>query len=193
MPALVTVTAPAEEPITLAEAKLNLRVDQTAEDSLITALIKTARQAAEHRSNTALITQTLDYYLDRFPCWEIELPQGPLQSISSITYVDTDGATQTLNSAEYLVDVAHERGRITPAFGNVWPATREQINAIKIRYSAGYGAAAAVPSEIKQWMHLAIATWYENRAAILTGGTVADLPDDFFGHLLGAHRVWRFG
>ena len=193
MPALVLVTAPAEEPITLAEAKLNLRVDHNDEDSRISALIAAARKAAENRSSTVLITQTLDYYLDRFPGWEIELPKGPLQSLTSITYIDADGVTQTLSSAEYLVDVAHERGRITPAFGKVWPATREQINAIIIRYQAGRATAAAVSEEIKQWMHLAIATWYENRAAILTGSAPAELPSDFFAHLLDAHKVWRFG
>jgi len=44
---LQLVTPPVDEPVTLAEAKLHLRVDFDEDDALILALISAARQAAE--------------------------------------------------------------------------------------------------------------------------------------------------
>ncbi len=161
-------------------------------DPLLSGLIVAARREAETRTNSVLITQTLDQYLDQFPCWELEVGLGKLQAVSEITYVDPDGTTQTLSSALYLVDANHERGRITPAYGQVWPATREQMNAVKIRYTAGYGAAAAVPQPIKQWMLLAIATWYAQREAVITGTIVSELPRAFWDALLDPYRIVRF-
>jgi uncharacterized phiE125 gp8 family phage protein len=108
------------------------------------------------------------------PVSEILVPRPPLISVSSITYVDGNGTTQTLSAAAYKVDTDSEPGRITPAYGYCWPTTRAEINAIAITYVAGYATRAAVPASIKQAMLLLIGHWYENREAVgQVGGTVA--------------------
>ncbi|HJT63076.1 MAG TPA: phage head-tail connector protein [Burkholderiales bacterium] len=147
--ALKLVTAPAEEPVTLAEAKLHLRETETALDALIQSLIVAATAHAEDFTGRRLVTQTWDYFLDAFPCWGIAIPYPPLASITSIKYVDTEGVEQTLASSEYLVDVKSSPGRVTPAYGKTWPSIRSQMNAVTIRFVAGYGLHAAVPEKIR--------------------------------------------
>lgn len=158
------VTAPAIEPVTLSEAKRHLRVDHTEEDQLILSLIAAARVHIEYTATwRALITQTFDGWIDRF-CDVIELPFSPLQSVTSITYIDAVGVEQTLSASVYSVVVAAIVGRVELAYGKSWPTTREVSNAVKIRFVAGYGSAASdVPEPIKQGLLMLIGHLYENR------------------------------
>jgi len=177
---------PAEEPLTLAEAKLHLRVDAdiTDDDSLISALIVTARQQAEHRTGRALVSQQWRLGLDCFPDDSLELPKPKLLSVESITYLDGDGVRQTISAADYEVITDELVGRIIPAYGKSWPSCREHPGSVRVDYTCGYGAAADVPQSIKAWMLLAIATWYENREALTSGQPVAELPRCFWEGLL---------
>ncbi len=160
----------------------------TTSDPLLRMLITAARRAAELNLHRYLITQTLDAYLDQFPCDEIRLP--PLQSVTSITYTDTAGETQTLAADQYRVDAVSEPARITPAYGTRWPVTLEQTHAVIIRFVAGYGAAAAVPETIKHWMLLRIQTLWENRDQIVIGTSgMVELPPAFIDGLLDDERV----
>lgn len=164
----------------------------TTDDPLIARLITSARLLAEQELQRALITQTLDAVLDEFPRnapYEIKLP--PLSSVTSITYVDTDGATQTLDASQYVVDANSKPARIASAYGESWPSTRTQNNAVTVRFVAGYGAAASVPACIKQWMLLAISTLYAQREALAQGAS-NELPRDFFGGLLDPERAVRY-
>ncbi len=158
----------------------------TTEDWFLNMLIRSARVAAEGITNRALVTQTWDLFLDRFPYWEQYIPLPKLQSIVSVSYVDTNGATQTLDPSQYLVDTASEPARITPAFGLVWPVTRWQTNAVTIRFTCGYGAAADVPDGIKNWMLMRINTLWNNRAQLDVNQriTLIELPSEFVDGLL---------
>lgn len=185
---ITVFTAPVSEPITLAEAKLQCRVDHDDEDELIVMLIAAARQHAETMLHRNIITQTLDAYFDEFSC-EIKLP--PLQSVTSITYVDTAGATQTLAADQYLVDAVSQPARIAQAYGVTWPATRAQNNAVRVRFVAGYGLPGAVPQCIKSWMLIRIATLYENRQEIIIGpGGKIEIEASFIDSLLDSERVY---
>ena len=96
------------------EAKAFAKVDVTDDDSLIDALITAARQLVETEQNRQLMPATYELTLDEFPSSSncpIELPRPPLQSVSSITYVDTAGATQTWSSDDYQVDTKGIVGR----------------------------------------------------------------------------------
>jgi uncharacterized phiE125 gp8 family phage protein len=127
----------------------------TTADPWLTAGIIAAREYGETFTHRAFITQTHDLKLDGFPCSDdaIRLPKAPLISITSVTYVDTNGDTQTWSNTLYTVDAPSgpkaERGRIVPNYGQVFPSTRDVINAVTVRFVAGYGAASAVPSLIK--------------------------------------------
>lgn len=187
--ALKLITAPVAEPITLAEAKAHLRVDVIDDDAYITALIVAARQAAEHATGRALMPQTWELALDAFDD-VILLPRPPLASVTSVTYIDADGVTQTL--ASYLLDDHSQPARLLPAYGADWPTTREQANAVLIRYSAGYADAASVPQPIKSWMLLHIGMLYENREAVvessMSRSTFAAMPQ--YDRLIDPYRVW---
>jgi uncharacterized phiE125 gp8 family phage protein len=161
----------------------------TTGDPLLNMLIASARQAAESRLKRYLITQTIDYYADSFEAWKIELP--PLQSVSEITYIDTNGATQTIDAADYLVDALSVPARITPAYGEVWPTPRYQNNAVKIRFIAGYGAASAVPQCIKNWMLLRIKQLYDQQGFVNVGnGSVTEFPHSLVDGLLDPEKVY---
>lgn len=96
--------------------------------------------------------------------YAIHLPRPPLMSVTSIQYVDTTGETQTLDPSLYIVDASQEPGRITPAYGKMWPATRHQIAAVTVTYVAGYGAdASSVPARLQQRIMNHVAYCYENR------------------------------
>lgn len=192
---LTIVTPPAEEPVTLTEAKNHLRVDLTDDDSLISALIVAAREHAEAITRRAFITQTLKLSLDAFPAnnGPIYVPMPPLQSVNSLKYFDTDGVEQTLNEGtDYLVDNESEPGRITPAPDTGWPATQNRPNAVSVEFVAGFGDASKVPQGIKQAILLMVGHWYENREAVtMQGNNAGELPMAV-DSLLMMHRIWRF-
>lgn len=172
--ALTLVTAPASEPLTLAEVKAHLRVDLADEDVLITALIQAAREHVENFTHRALITQAWDLMLDGFPRGDaIWLPKAPAISVTSVSYVDSTGASQVWSPALYITDIpvgpTAQRARIAPAYNQYYPVTRSVMNAVTVRFMAGYGASAAVPSAILASMKLLIAHWYQSREAVLVG------------------------
>lgn len=175
---LKVTTEPSTEPVTTAEAKLHCKVDIDDDDAEIAIQIAAARRRCESKVKRAFVTTGLRFTLDSFPQYApssrlnqsipsalpITLPRPPLISVTSITYVDTAGDTQTLSSSLYRV-LEGEPGRIVPIYGTSWPSTRTQHDAVTVNYSAGYGAASAVPSTIKLAILMLVAYWYVNREA----------------------------
>lgn len=186
--ALIVITQPAVEPVSLAEAKLHCKVDGSDDDTLITGLITAARQQAEHRTGRALCTQTLEQVLDAFPD-AVKLPMPPAKTVVSVKYFDANGAEQTMPDTDYSLDKDSTPGWLVPAFGLTWPSTYAIANAVRVRYTAGYGVAADVPQSIKVWMLMAISTMYNQREGIITGAIVAEVPRDFFAGLLDPYWV----
>lgn len=180
------ITAPSTEPVSLVEAKLQLRVTSTDDDTLITALIVAAREAAEYEMQRAIISQTSEKALDMFPD-AIELP--PTASITSVKYLDSNGDEQTLSSGSYTLDNASDSAPswLTPAYGYSWPDTYLDVNAVKVRYVAGWADANAAPKSIKQWILLNVGHWYANREA----ASVDKLePLPFIASLLDRYRIY---
>lgn len=177
---LIEVTAPTEEPITLTEAKAHLRVDGSDEDALITSLITAARQHIDGRDgwlNRALVTQIWDLKLDRF-CNPIRVPLPPLVSVDSVKYLDLTGAEQTLSSSLYRVTGVGSalKAEIRPAFDTSWPSVKSAVESVTVRFTAGYGAASAVPEPIKSAMYLLIGHWFEHREQVTLGANPTMLP-----------------
>jgi uncharacterized phiE125 gp8 family phage protein len=190
--ALKIITAPATEPVTLAECRQQLRIDTLDDDTLLTALITAARESCEHLLGRALITQTLELVLDEFPSGdEICLQRPPVSSITSIKYLDDAGVEQTWSSANYTLDTDDISARVllaTPT--TIYPSTYDRDSAVRIRYVAGYGAASAVPVAIKQWILIRVATLYEYRTQIMAGVSVNELPGGFVDRLIDRYRIW---
>jgi uncharacterized phiE125 gp8 family phage protein len=191
------VTGPTTEPLTVGDVKAQARIDHVDDDDWIEQfVIPAVRERGEIATNRAFTTQTWKDVRDTFPCWEWELPKPPLQAVVSITYVDTAGATQTLTAnTDYIVEIPAgpraARGRVTPAYGLYWPATRGQIAAVTLQFRCGYGSdPASVPPLLKMAMLQDAATLYKNREAILAdpGITSAiELP----GFARGIYRKFR--
>lgn len=171
------VTAPAAEPITTAEAKEQVRQDGTDEDTYIDTLIVAARRWVERTSGRALINQTWDYSLDRFPQSAfIEIPKFPLSSVTSITYYDDDLSTSTVfASSKYQVDTARTPGRIALKDGETWPVDSLRLSSgVVIRFVAGYGAAgSSVPEDLRHVIKLLVAQMYTHREPEVTGTIVS--------------------
>ena len=185
---LKIVTPPTAEPVTLLEAKDHLRVDGPDDDALISVLITAARKWAEEYTGRQFVTATWDWFIDGF-CLSFSVPIPPLQSVTSIKYLDTAGAEQTLDAETYRVDAVSEPGRIALDYGKSWPSTYSVINAVTVRFVAGYGAAAAVPEPIRQAMLILIGELYEQRQESVPASFAA-VP---FGvrALLTPYKVWH--
>ncbi len=188
---LTLVTGPTEEPIDLESAKAHLRVTDNEEDNVINGLIKASRAYAEKYLRRQFVSATYALRMDLLP-WKIVLPIPPLQSVTSITYVDFAGATQTISSSDYTVERYGEPGFIVAAYNLTWPTVRGHVNDVCVTFVAGYGAATAVPASIKQAMLLLIGSGYENKEAAVVdqGFSALDVP---FGveALLDSER-WGF-
>lgn len=140
---LTVAIPPYREPISLEEMKNHLKIDSdiTEDDELVAGLIVAARNMVEAGTGASrdrckvMVATTFDYSMDTFCGMSIPLPRVPLISVTSITYVDTAGATQTLSASVYSVNTA--AGCVDLAYNQSWPSTRYQPNAVTIRFVAG--------------------------------------------------------
>lgn len=174
------------EPISLDEAKAHLRVDVPDEDALIASIIKAVRLACEAQTQRTLIETTWEQVHDAFP-EAVCLRMPRVLQVLSVKYLDESGVEQTLAQADYIVDRDSEPGHIVPAPGKAWPATAQVPNAVRVRYTAGFGATAQdVPQDIKLWMLLHIGHYFHNREASAKG--IDPLP--FAEGLLDPYRVY---
>ena len=191
---LERTVAPAVPVVDLAEAKLHLRVEHDAEDALIDRIVTAATERAEEIQSRAFVTQTYRLSLPRFPHGRIiRLPRPPLQSVTAITYADTDGTQQTLATSDYRVDTAAVPGRIILNRDAAWPSVADEPDAVRVTYVAGYrDAGSDVPEEQRAAVLLFVGNLYECREAISVGtGPTFKLA---FGpeYLLWPDRVFGF-
>jgi hypothetical protein len=171
---LQLVSAPAVEPLTVAEARARLNIGSELTDAVLSALISAGRQmidGVDGLLGRALVTQTWDLVLDHFSGMNrpletgfygssdhggygsryddihrmhrhrhgIVIPLPPLQSVTSVNYIDTDGVNQTVDPATYLVQKGTP-SHIVLANGATWPSVNITVpGSVTIRFIAGYG------------------------------------------------------
>ena len=166
-------TAPTVEPVTLAEAKLWLKIDttQTDDDDLITSLIKDAREAAEHYCKRVFVSQKWKFIFDVQPT-EIKMPLGYVQTVSTVKTYAEDGTATTETSTYYSYDVG-ELSRLWIKSGYTWTSTTRLHGIFEIAYIVGwYGGTSdtvgsntmpVVPESVKSAIKMIVAKWYEDR------------------------------
>lgn len=181
------------EPVSIEEAKIHLRVDGDDENALIGDLIKAARSEVENLCGRQLLTATWVHRLDAFPgTGTILLPVSPMQSITSITYTDIGGDSQTVATSVYDSDTASAIPRIFLKDGQSWPSSQSITNAVIVTFVAGYGDGLAdVPEEARRAILLIVGTLYRNRETMITGATVSELRGVLEG-LLDSITIWEF-
>lgn len=176
-----------------------LRVIDAKKTAKVLRVLRAATTWCENRTGRAFLTSTWRFSISRFPTFDlgsqgyidnrgydncdpsypyfrgrlVELPRAPLQSLTSISYVDTSGATQVLSPAAYKVDADSEPGRVAEAFGLTWPVARQELNAVQFLYVAGYGAASAVPEDLVQAVVMLAAHWWERRTPVVFGSVAS--------------------
>lgn len=180
---LKVVTQPIVEQITLDQARLHLRLDsygsppEHADDQWITDTIPTAREWCEFYSGHSLASQVFELALPCFPhAWhrnyeadEIKLPMGPIAGVQSVIYTDEAGAEQTLDPANYVVDLTQDVGYVFPLINTSWPMTQGRGNAVRVRFNAGFTAENESPNDMplpkrfRSAMLLVLGHLYENR------------------------------
>jgi len=162
------ISEPATEPVTLAQVKLHSRISHSEDDSWLTMAIVVARQYIEKTCELSLITQTRRTTFAGFHKPWLTLAYGPTISITTIEYYDQANDLQTL--ATYQAALESNPCLIVPAAGQPWPSTMpNRIDAVKVTYVAGYGAAENVPAALKQGILLLVDFWYSNRSAVEMG------------------------
>lgn len=186
---ITQTAAPSFLPVTLAEAKLQLRVDDTDEDSLITGvLIPAAVHACEQIIGRSIMSQAWKLTLDDFED-EIRLPWPEILSVTGVQYRDVNGVTQTLDTSVY--ELSGDRLRLK--LNQQWPQTTGDV---VIDYTAGYASGteaaqqAAVPGNVKTWILLTAGTMYANRESVLAGVSSSELAGGFTDRLLDRERVY---
>jgi uncharacterized phiE125 gp8 family phage protein len=151
--------------VSLPEAKEWLKLaDDTTEDTLLTSLILAVTQECEAYSGLSFITRTRTVKLTSFSGRDVFLPYGPVTSITSIAYVDSDDANQTVDSADYTLDI--ESGLSKVRITESWPTTNLILNNVTITYVAGYADAASVPEVIKTAIKKRLSFHYEKRGDV---------------------------
>lgn len=198
----VRTVDPVAEPLTPADLGKHAVIDSdlvTADSDIISAYITQARSELEESSGLSFITQTWRMTLDRFPYWDspMWIPRGPLQSITSLQYIDVDGITQTLvEGTDFRVDKDSKPPRIVPTYGQRWPYTRfREIACVTIVAVCGFGNAGTnLPPNILQAIRMVAAYRYRFRedAELLIGGEVKAIARAA-ASLMAPHKVWRFG
>ena len=161
MRSCIQTVAPTELPVTLAALKARVRYSANDYDDTFTSYLSAAVEFCQEYQWAQYCTAT---YVDKFDRFSqiLELQRSPVQSVSSVQYVDTGGTTRTLTATtDYVVDTNAKPCRIIAAYAKYWPATRGHIGDVTVTYVAGYGAAAAVPDDIKLAILLKAAQQYE--------------------------------
>lgn len=176
------VEPPLEQPLSVAFVRddfLKLPSVTSAENAYLTRLIRVATRIGERVTRRAWMPQTRELVLDRFPCWQIELPWPPLIEVVSVEYIDTDGNPQTLGEDAYQVSAPFgptcRKGVIAPAVDTIWPtASYQALDPVTVTYRCGYvdggsPETANVPEDLQQGALLLIGEMYKQRSESVIG------------------------
>lgn len=187
MPSIL-LTAPAVEPLTLAEAKAYLRVEHNDDDELIGALIAGSRIHVEAQTRRALITQSWRLSFDSWPeDGRIAVVPAPLQSLIAARVYDADGNAQAVDTQAFVLDTAGSALVFAP-----WALMQPgRIAAgVELDVTVGYGDAASdVPEALRVAIRLLVAHWYENRGLVAGGSSSTSTLPATVSALLAPYRV----
>lgn len=159
----VSRTQPTEEPVCVPDVKNDQRVDFPDDDNIIKENIQAARQYIEEQMLwQAMLTQTA---VDKFDCFggEFYLHWAPVQSITSVAYVDQDGVTQTLSTDVYELAYDNGEGIVRRKVDQVWPVAQIHQDSVTITYVVGFGDDSSdVPVSVRKAIRVLAGSWYLN-------------------------------
>lgn len=174
------ITAPATGVVLLEEMKAHARIIAPEEEALVAGYIIAAESRLDGWNGIlgrALITQTWSADLPAFPKGDmIRLPLGPAQSITSIDYFDTNGASQTLGAGNFRLHEDAFGPYVRRTAGATWPDTETRDDAVTVTWIAGFGDNPGdVPEPIRTAIAMLAAHLFENREATAPAD-LAEIP-----------------
>ena len=182
---LKLITPPNEYPVTRdALVKVHIKVDGTDEDSLLDAYLSASTELVQNLIQQQLMQAVYEWqqdtwydcaykdyrYNNRDNYFTItKLPIWPVIAVNSIKYDDESNVEQTLDPSKYQVNYLTTPVQIK--FIDTLPTVYDKPNAIRINFTAGYGALgndadqqrASVPNLAKIGILRTVADLYENR------------------------------
>jgi uncharacterized phiE125 gp8 family phage protein len=164
MPSIL-VTPPQAEPVTLADAKAQLRISHADDDQLIGTLISSARRVVEGRTALCLIRQQWMQFRDAWPeDGVMALPLWPIISVEELAVFGEDDQKAVIEPSHYVVDAASRPARVMLRGSRLWQRPGRAMNGIALTVEAGFGATPeSVPEPLRLAMLQLVAHWYENR------------------------------
>lgn len=179
MLAPVRTVPPSVALVSLTEAKAHLRVNSSEEDALIAGLAAAAMSYLDGpsgRLGRALLQQTWVQDFEGFS-GRLRLPVGDLMEVSSVTYYDASNVQQTLDASVWTAFTDARGPFVTLGIGQSWPAVYSRRDAVRVTWTAGFGATAvSVPPAIRHAALVLIGQWYANRSASGDGAQATELP-----------------
>lgn len=164
------------EPVSRDKLKAHLRIFHKEQDGMLDDLLVMARELVEADTWRSLVPITGRTITRRgFPPGDeaLYLPKPPLRGVTSVSYIDSNGNTQTV--ASYRLDLVHEPGSIEPIYPLPWPIVQDGPSAVTVVYDCGYANPAAVPKSLCQAILLIAAQMYEHSEPIeIKGDTTLD-------------------
>lgn len=185
-------TAASTFPVSLTEAKSHLKIDTTADDTYITAIIKAATQLSEEYTNRFFINTTVKQFASNFQ--EIEtLFKSKVNAVTHVKYYDSNNTLQILAPSVYSKQLEYEPAQIQLAHNKSYPNITKRNDAVEVEYTVGYGNSASdVPEIIKQAILLTIGNFYQNRNSVVIGRIATELPQNV-KWLLDTYKVQTVG
>jgi uncharacterized phiE125 gp8 family phage protein len=161
---LTLTTPPALEPLTLAEAKLHLRLDDGADDDALASLIAAARIHIERSHGLILIAQAWRLYLDDWPrAPDIALPLWPVSAVAAVKLLGEEGEAFLIDEAHYVTETGERPARIIRRTDRQWPKPAKAHSGIAVEFTAGFGETPAdVPAPIREALKLWLGFLYEH-------------------------------
>jgi uncharacterized phiE125 gp8 family phage protein len=174
---LTLISPPAAVPISLAELKAQCRAFEPDEDAVLAGYVRSATDHIEATTGLRLITQAWSWSVDWLPVrmnGYLRLPLAPAQSVTSITYLDANGAEQTLDPVVFTLN----GGRVALAPNKAWPSVWHGLDVATITFVVGFGDDHnAVPEAIRQAVQMLAAYWFAQREAASVGDhPISDIP-----------------
>lgn len=153
------IDGPASEPVSLAEVKAYLRIEQDTEDALLAGMIRTARGLCEAFTGLVLIATRFVQTEVETPAATIRLARTPFRALVSVSVRTAAGVLQPLVGGSYTLTEQNDGGaclRVTAPVG--------QGERIEIDYWAGLAADwNGVPTDLRQGIMRLVSHLYAHR------------------------------
>ncbi len=180
---LSVVTEASSFPVSLAEAKLHLRVDHSDDDTLISALIEAACRQVGDMVGRSMVAETWSVSVAPFS-GDLVLPLNPVTGVTDMSYFDAAGVSQSLTITDFWLFADQFRAALRPKTGVSWPTLQDRDDALTVEFTVG----SAINPALRAAILLFLTALYETRDA--TPSAVMELSPAFTALINNQRARW---